>query len=144
MFKVRIMIEPICTGILRISLKLYSTPILFSWMSIYKFPTLVSIFLMIPLRKIYFSTEDNSSLVIISEILMTCMFDYVLTLSGEFKCWSLFWLKELRFKTSRFFWMRPWHLGKTQTAVESHLMSLHPDLSILRPWDYYQLPKSQS
>ena len=37
------------------------------------------------------STEGNSSLVIISEIVMTCMPDYILMLSGEFKYWSMVW-----------------------------------------------------
>ena len=39
--------------------------------------------------------QDTSSLVIISSILMTCMFDQVMMLQGEIRCLSLLGLKGL-------------------------------------------------
>ena len=42
-----------------------------------------------------FERQDISSLVIISFILVNCVFDQVVILEGEVTCWSLLGVKEL-------------------------------------------------
>ena len=92
----------------------YSVPWLIKWITLYSIITLLNLQPLLPFKPQYqhvcsphcspyisygasweklLTHQDTSSLVIISLILMTCMFDQVIMLKGEIRCLSLLGLR---------------------------------------------------